>query len=148
MSESWAGESIDIIEPWIWKTISEDPQLLELVGGIDHISGTLSNEELPLPYVTMLYQSSRDITTNQGHVIAIEALYMVKSVDATGSWDDLTPIASRVSELLYHPGETITVENGSLTCTRERIIQYPEKLEGVQYRHLGAIWRIRASRDN
>ena len=142
-----AAETVDIIEPWLWSVISGDTTVLSLLGGLDHISGTLALNELPLPYVTFLMQSTRDVQGNTGTIISTDNLYQVKAVGATGSWDDLIPIAARLKGLLHRPGQVITVAGGSLSCVREQVIQYAEITEGVQYRHLGASWRIRASLD-
>lgn len=147
MSVFDASETVDLIEPWLYGTMAGDASLLTLLGGIEHLSGTLSPDELPLPYVTMILQSTRDIQNHVGEIISTESLYEVKAVAATSTWDDIIPIASRLKELLHRPREVIAVPGGSMTCIRERVIQYAENTEGVQYRHLGASWRIRASRD-
>lgn len=139
-------ETIDLVEPWIYSRL-QDSTLLTLIGGLDHISGTLSVDELPSPYVTFLMQSSRDIQGNAGQIISTDNLYMVKAVAATASWNDVAAIASRLTTLFHLPYTVVNVTGGSLTSTRENIIQYPEITEGVQYRHLGAVYRIRASRD-
>lgn len=139
-------ETIDLIEPWIYGQL-QDSALLTLIGGVGHISGTLSVDELPSPYVTFLMQSSRDIQGNAGQIISTDNLYMIKAVAATASWDDVAPIATILTSLFHLPNTVINVTGGSMTSTRENIIQYPEITEGVQYRHLGAVYRIRASRD-
>jgi hypothetical protein len=71
----------------------------------------------------------------------------VKAVAQTATWNDVESIAERIDTLLQQPHTVITRARGSLTCIRESIISYPEVNDGVQYRHLGAIWRIRASAD-
>jgi PKD repeat protein len=139
-------ETIDLVEPWIYGQLMDD-DLLTLLGGVDHVSGTLSVEELPTPYVTFLMQSTRDVQGNAGQIISTDNLYIVKAVAATASWDDVVPIAAILTGLFHLPNRVVNVTGGSLTSTRENIIQYPEITEGVQYRHLGAVYRIRASRD-
>lgn len=139
-------ETVEIADTWLYNTLSTDGPLAALVG--DRISGTLSGNVLPTPYVTFLCESSVDVTGNAGARISTDNLYAVKAVAQTASWDDVLPIAKRLSTLLHRPGQVMQVTGkGSLTCTRERMIQYPEVDEGVQYRHLGAIYRIRASAD-
>jgi hypothetical protein len=139
-------ETIDLVEPWIYGQLMDD-DLLMLLGGVDHVSGTLAVAELPTPYVTFLMQSSRDIQGNAGQIISTDNLYVVKVVGATASWDDISPVATILASLFHLPHTVIDVPGGSMTSTRENIIQYPEITEGVQYRHLGAVYRIRASRD-
>lgn len=141
-------ETVDIVEIWLNETLSGDLDLVNLVGGIDNIVGTLAPEVINPPYVAWLCQSAIDKTGNAGQIIAADTLYEVKTVAQTGSWDDVRPIAQRVHELLHRPGEVVTTDIGSLSCVRERIIQYPEVDNGVQYRHLGGIYRIRASLDD
>jgi len=141
-----SAETLDLVEPWIYSQLT-DAALLTLLGGLDHISGTLSLDDLPLPYVHFSMNSTADVQGNSGLIISTDNVYLIKVVGATGSWDDLIPAASRIKQLFHRPGEVIDVDGGSLSCIRERIIQYPEITEGVQYRHLGAMWRIRASRD-
>jgi hypothetical protein len=137
-------ETIDIVETWLWGTLSGDGTLTGMIGA-DNIAGTLAPEALDPPYVAWLCQSEVDITGNAGQIISADALYEVKTVAQTSSWDDVRPVARRVHELLHRPGEVVTTDLGSLSCVRERIIQYPEVDGGVQYRHLGGIYRIRAS---
>lgn len=145
-----AGETVDLIEPWIYASLLADENgsdgVVDLVG-VNSISGTLSVGDLEPPYVTFLNQDSRDITGNAGLIISTSNLYAIKAVARTGSWDDVRPIAARIKALFHLPGRVVTLAEGSLTSTREILINYAEVTEGVQYRHLGAVFRIRASRD-
>ncbi len=146
MSTDWAAETVDLIDPWIYGTLIGDSDLVDLVG-LDSISGTLSVGTLNPPYVTYMNQTSRDVTGNAGVIISTTNLYMIKAVARTGSWDDVKPIAARIFALFHRPNTEIDVPGGSLTSHRENIIQYAEVTDGVQHRHLGAVFRIRASRN-
>lgn len=139
-----AIETVEIVEPWLYAKMTGDSALVSLVT-LDGISGTLSVETLPLPYATFLNQSTRDIGVVDGGRITTDNLYMIKAVAKTGSWSDVLPIARRINALFDLPGQVITLSNGSLSCYKERTVQYPEVDEGLQYRHLGGIFRIRAS---
>lgn len=139
-------ETVGIIETWLWDTLSADATLMGLVD--NSLSGTLSSEALTVPYVTFLMQSSRDVVGNAGQRISTDNLYVVKGVTQSGSWDDGEAIAERIDALLHRPSAVMTSGSGSLTCIREQIVQYPEVQDGIQYRHLGGIFRIRASADN
>lgn len=138
-------ETVEIAEKWLYATLSADATLAGLVG--DRISGTLSPELLPTPYVTFLLQSPRDIIGVGGVRISTDNLYIVKGVAQTSTWDDLTSIANRIDYLIHRPGSTMIQGTGSLTCIREMVHQMAEVDEGLQYRHLGGIYRIRASAD-
>lgn len=145
MSDS--TETLDIVEPWIDALLTADSALLALVGGISHISGTLRVGELKPPYVNYTMESSRDVSGNAGQIISTSNLYAIKGVAASGSWNEVKAIQARLHALFHRPGQVITTATGSMTSNREMIIQYAEITEGVQYRHLGAVYRIRASRD-
>jgi hypothetical protein len=135
----------EVIEPWLYQVLSTDAELISLVG--DRVSGTLSGELLGTPYVTFLLQDHGDVQGVGGEEIMGDCLYMVKAVDRAGGWDTVNPIVRRIHALLHRPHTNVSLSNGSLTTIRERIIQYPEVQEGVQYRHLGGIYRIQASHD-
>lgn len=139
-------ETIDIIEPWLYATLSDDPELAGLVG--DRVSGTLSSVPLKPPYVTFSLQDPLDVIGIGGVRISTDNLYVVKAVGQTGSWADVRPIASRIDYLLHRPTATMTSGAGSLTCVREKTAQMVEVDDGLQYRHLGGIYRIRASADD
>lgn len=138
-------ETVSIVEPWLYATLSEDPVLAGLVG--DRIAGTLSTVTLTPPYVTFLLQSPLDIGGVGGVRIATENLYVVKAVTQSSSWDEVIPIAERIDYLIHRPGSVMTEARGSLSCIRDRPFQQPEVDGGLQYRHLGGIYRIRASAD-
>jgi hypothetical protein len=137
--------TVGVIEPWLYDLLSTDSEIVDLVG--ESVSGTLSGELLATPYVTFLLQDHGDIQGVGGIEIMGDCLYMVKAVDRASGWDTVGPIAARIHALLHRPHTNITIPNGSLTTIRERIIQYPEVNEGIQFRHLGGIYRIQASHD-
>jgi len=139
-------ETTGIVEPWLWATLTEDEVLSALVAG--HFSATLSPDPLPDPYLTFLMQSTRDVVGMSGDTISTDNLYIVKAVARSSSWDEVEAIFSRAHALIHRPNAVMQSGSGSLTCVREQIVQYPEIDAGVQYRHLGGIYRIRASADD
>jgi hypothetical protein len=142
-------ETVGLVEPWIYAKLIADENgstgVADLID-VDSISGTLSAVPLTPPYVTFLMNSTTDIITGAGGArISVESLYVIKAVAAGGSWDDVVALAERIDALFHLPNTVVTLSGGSLSSIRERVISYPEVDEGVQYRHLGGIFRIRAS---
>lgn len=135
-------ETVDLVEPWLYATLSGDSTLAGLVAAV---SGTLSATPLPLPFVSFAMQSSLDVTGFSGDRISTDDLYQVKATGLGSSWDEVRPIARRIDALLHRPNMVVGVAGGSLSCIRERTLQYPEVSDGLEYRHLGGIYRIRAS---
>ncbi len=133
-------ETVDIIDPWLYATLSGDPQLAALVG--QNIGGPLLVGTVAPPYVTWSEPSVRDVTAHDGGRIWVDTIYTVKGVAASASWDDVSPIARRLDALLH--GVEADTAAGHISSRREAIVQYGEQSEGQQYRHLGGRFRIRA----
>lgn len=138
-------ETLEVVEPWLYGVLSGDAELVGMVGA-DNIVGTLSVGEVPGRYVVFSHSSNRDILGTGAVRTEVDCIYAVKAVALGASWDPVLPIAKRLDALLSTANRgTVTTAAGALTCTRESTVQYPEVVEGAQYRHLGALWRIRAN---
>lgn len=157
-------ETIQIVDPWLYKTLAEDAELAELLDDRLGYDLGFSFPEIPdsdvgwgdLPdlgpdgqirdYLTWTMASTRDIPTANGERIMVSAYYTVKAVTMRSSYDSLVPIATRVDELLHRA--FVDTPTGSLSCTRERIVQYVELPSSLlatrsgQFRHLGATYRF------
>lgn len=140
---SSGAETVDIIDPWLWSTLSGDAQLMTAIGGQGSLISTLAKGGVPAPYVVFFCSSPRDIIAVGGIRVEIDALYTVKVVGEGASWTTVKPIFRRIDALLH--GKDVTTVNGSLSCRRESIIQYAEVESATQFRHLGAVFRIRAN---
>lgn len=138
-------ETIDIADAWLYATLSADTQLMDLVDG--RITGTLGAVTLAAPYVHFMLSSTLDVNGVGGARISTDNLYIAKGVSQGSTWDDVSPIARRIDYLIHRPNSVMMQGSGSLSCIRERILQVPEVDGGLQYRHLGGYYRIRASAD-
>ncbi len=133
-------EPVEIIDPWLWKTLSTDPTIVSLVA--QRISNGAALGPSQTPFITWEMNSSIDRTNSSGQTIFSNSLFVVKAVGQGGSYRPVLPIAKRINELLA--GKDVTTENGTLQCRRDRVIRYVELDDNVQYRHLGGIYRIYA----
>lgn len=137
-------ETVDIIDPWLWATLSADTTLLALLGSKDNrsIISTLAVSGVPAPYVAFFCSSPRDITVVGGERVDVEAVYTVKAVGEGASWTSVKAIARRLDALLHQ--KDVDTPNGRISCRRDFIIQYAEIVSGTQFRHLGGTFRVRA----
>lgn len=132
-------ETADVIEPWLWATLTSDPQLTALVGG--NIINAAADQGDP-PYVVFNLVSARDVRGVGTTRVQVDCIYQVKAVVAGSSFDAAAAIARRVFVLLETP-QTVSTPAGALTCTREQIVQFPDTQDGAQYRHVGGLFRLR-----
>lgn len=130
-------ETVDIIEPWLYSTLSGDATLNSLV---TNVVGAITPDIQEGFYVTFALSSPRDIRGIGTGRVMVDTIYIVKVIGATTSQDELAPAARRVTELI--DGKNVTTASGSLTCARRSIISYPEVIQGVPYLHLGGLFNI------
>lgn len=135
-------EPIKVIEPWLYKVLSGDTVIAAAVN--DRVVNTLAAAGVDSPYVFFDQATTRDRRLSTGVRIWNESIYQVKLVMATASWVPMLPIAERIDLLLDRPNEVIETEHGVLECVRERTVEYPEMVQGIQYRHLGGQYKIKA----
>jgi len=140
-------ETVELIEPWLYATLHGDTALSTLVDG--RVTSTLNplSEGVTVPFVYFGFASHRDVTNNAGLTLDNEAFYNIKGVSVGNTYTGTAlAIAKRINELVQGQNVTLT-PFGSLTCARQQIIQYPEVIAGVEYRHLGGLYKIRCSKD-
>lgn len=135
-------ESLEVIEPFIYKALVGDPYLASRVN--DRVINTLAAGGVDEPYVLFAQANIRDRRMVSGVRLWVDATYDVKAVTQTASWKLLQPLAERFDALFDRRGAVIETDGGVLECWRERLISYPEMVQGVQYRHLGAQYHFRA----
>jgi hypothetical protein len=139
---SVAVEAADLIEPWIYATLSADAGLAAEVG--EDIFGSLTPDEPNSVYVTFALMSLRDVRgVGPDSKLSVDSIYLVKAVAPASGQDAVAPAARRISLLL--DGAEIDTPDGHITCTRETTISYSEVTDGQPFVHLGFTFRIRAN---
>lgn len=136
-------ESYDIVDPWIYGTLSTDTFIVSKVG--TKINSGLDGSGTTVPYITWDSISTRSIRGIGGVLLDTDGIYNIKAVTQSGSYADSAAIAARIRELLDEKNVTRTIPiPASLDCFWEMEIRYAEVAEGVPYRHFGGTYRIRA----
>lgn len=135
-------EPVEIIDPWLYTTLANDPEIRSQVAGRIAADGAFG--PTGTPFITWTMNSSRDIQQAQGSTLWNESLYLVKVVGQGGSYVPITPIAKRINTPLDMVTNAPGPNGGFITIRRDRLVRMPEVDDNVQYRHLGAIWRITA----
>lgn len=144
-------ESAELIEPWLYSTLTNDEELAEAIPA-GNVYGALTPDEIFGVYVTFALLSLIDVRGVGTNRIMVEAIYMVKAVAQTTSQDDLLPAARRIDALLH--GAHFDAEGGGhIDCVRETVISRAQVISdagqvrggGQSFWHLGATFRIWAS---
>lgn len=134
-------ETVQVVDRWLYETLSGDSELAGMVGG--RIVGTLSQGAVATPYVVYFLSSSRDVYTVPTIRVDTDSRYTVKAVGTGATWSQVARIAAHLDALLH--GAQATTSYGTVACVRDTVIQYAEVDGGTQYRHLGAVFRVRAN---
>ena len=154
-------ETLDIVDKWLYELIAADPLIRGVVGNRFGtqlgLADSSTNVDIDTsgyapPYLVWNMDSSRDITGNNGERIYVSALYTVKIVSMSSSWNESREAANHLDSLLHRA--FVSTDEGDLSCVRERIRQYVELPSSLlatrsgQFRHLGGTYRFQInSRD-
>jgi len=126
---------------WIYDTLSADSTLTGLVS--TRIYDGLAPQGAAFPFVVFNHQGGSDLRGVGSERVFNNSLYQVKAVTKGGSFSSGATIADRIDALLQAASGT-TSDGVILGCVREQAIMLIEQQSGVEYRHVGGIYRIYA----
>jgi hypothetical protein len=128
---------------WVYATLSTDPELQALLGGADAPNrikeGTYSGAApLWIVYTILPPVDVKGVGMVQ---IASNVQFQVKVVGTGQSYTPLIPVYQRVHELLEARLAQEPVQGG-IVLTSERVsgVMFPERANGIEYRHLGGLY--------
>lgn len=133
-----------IAERFIAERLEGRPALVAAVSGRvhGHAAPQAEDGEPDYPFVLVTLNAvPPDVGAIGGIQIWSVLEYVVRVVDRTNSWEPLVVPASEIDLALDNtagdvPGGTVHA------CTRVRPFLLPEIRNGVQYRHLGGVYRL------
>ncbi|MBI4496313.1 MAG: DUF3168 domain-containing protein [Chloroflexi bacterium] len=130
------------IDAWLYSVLSGDATLVSALGGTK-VYSDLAPQDAALPYVVFGQQAPHDVMGVGTARIMVTNVYQVKVVGQGGSYQPLQAAADQVDALLH--AASGTASGGTvLACVRDAVIRYTETDDGVQYRHVGGLYRITA----
>lgn len=127
-------------DQWLYSTLAADATLTAAVS--TRFYADEAPDKAAFPFVQWNLLSSVDVRGQGPNSIMLNCLYLVKAVGKTRSYGDLLPITKRVRELIDGKGGDTLAGDHIFSCSREEGFRLPEYLNGVSYRHLGAVYRI------
>jgi hypothetical protein len=132
------NESV-VAEQWLVEKLRDDAAVAALVG--QRIYSELAPQGAAMPYIVVQNQASVDVLGVGSQRILTELVFVVRAVGRGASYAGLAPIADAIDAAL-HLASGATANGTVLGCRREEPFRRPEVTSGVQYRHLGGIYRV------
>lgn len=137
-----AGLEASAAEQYLYNTLHGDATLMALIH--DVWPGGSAPQGTAFPFVTFQFMSGIDYAAVGAIRIWSNMLWLVKAVGETANFADLNAIVARIDTLLHRTSGT-PADGTVWSCTREQTINLPESVQGKQYRHSGALYRLYAS---
>lgn len=135
-----------VAEDFIHDRLAADATLMALLPGATADNPRVASPIAPEvwgdgPFVTFQLLDPRDVRGVGTTRIMATALYIVKAVAKTRTWDTVRPVAERIDVLLN--AASGTAAGGSvLHIARESVYQVPETVAADQWRHLGGTYKV------
>lgn len=140
-----ASESL-IADEWLVAILSADATISAAVGA--RIYSEMAPEDAIFPCIIFsMRPTARDVMGVGPNRIMAHLVYSIQAVGQYESYSPLQAIADRIDVLLHGAKGNVASGAGSvLGCVRDGELRYPEVEDGVQYRHLGGLYRIMAQK--
>lgn len=136
-------EGITVLR-WLYTTLTTDQALQDLLGGPQGIQqrvkeGTYTGDA-PIWVVYTLLEPQDVKGVGLTHVMS-RVQFQIKVVGKGASYTPLIPVYQRVHELLEGKTNQEPAQGG-IILTAERVsgVQFPERANGIEYRHLGGLY--------
>lgn len=131
-----AVESHGVAE-WIYSTLGSAQGLVNL-----SIYEDIAPQRATKPYVIFSMQTSEDVNALGPNRAASEQTWLVKVVAQGGTYKAVADYAGSVDAALSGKIGTATAGSVAVRCTRDREVRYTETVDGMVWKHLGAVYRI------
>lgn len=126
------------VDEWLYSLLHGDPEL----AGVP-VAAYVAKQGTAYPRVQFNFQGGSDVVAVGAIRIMLTGLWQVKAIVQAESYASVIPLVDRIDALLH--GKQGQVSDGViLGCKREQPIAYVEESDGLQYRHLGGLYRIEA----
>jgi hypothetical protein len=127
-------------DQWLYQTLASDATLIGLVS--DRFYSDLAPDTAAFPFIQWNLLSSVDVRGQGPFRWFLNCLYLVKAVGKVTGYGSLVPIVRQIGIKIDGKGGNTLAGDMVHSCTREEGYRQPEYLNGVSYRHLGAVYRI------
>jgi hypothetical protein len=144
------ADELTRIDDWIYDTLKADAALTALIGGSStpRIYSDVVPQDATFPCVRFDYTAGRDVRggTLASTRIMVSGLYLIRGIaQQKGYGGTLATIADRIdANFRASSGGPAGSDGVVFSAVREEPFRMQENDNGVQWRHLGGIYRIHA----
>lgn len=141
---------INLASYWLYTTLANDAAITGIVG--TRVYRDVAQQGAQMPCIVFQVQSAEDLNTAGVNRIFTTLTVVVKAIDTTGSYaGNVQTLAARADVLLHSQQASVSmtlpdasVVAGYCWAWRTRPFNLAEVVDGVQYRHLGGVYRVHA----
>lgn len=126
-------------EQWITSKLSGDATITGVVG--NRIYTHLAPDNTTFPYILISYQTSKDVVWVGANRVLTSINYVIRAITMAGSFSGIGNTAARINTVLHAASGTVAA-GVVLGCVRIAPFVMVDPGEGVQYRHLGGIYKL------
>ena len=135
------------ISDWVNDTLAGDAPLQALLGGTPaaaalRIIAGVAPTGTAFPYVNFVVGPEGRIVGAISAEVMARFTISVKAVGKGPSYSPLIPVVQRFHALLAGAVNRVTPLGTVLSVIRVGALQYPERDQGIEYRHLGGLYQI------
>lgn len=142
-------EQVQALE-WARGLLVTDEALADAAGVLladlpEHVHSEVAPADAPEPWIVLATPLE---TTDRAAVGPADRISTVVPLDVRAtrqgrSYDDLAPVARAIYNRLHARTNDALAEGGMMLCAkRTGGIQYPERTDGIDYRHLGHTFQV------
>ena len=129
---------IAAVAEFLYDTLSADA-----VGVANRVYEDLAPRGTATPFVVFQsYLPGRDLMVVGTNRVFVDGLWIVKAVTKGLSYQPLITIADSIDQALHGEQFETKTDGYVLGCVRDQVLRYPELNDGIEWRHLGGIYRI------
>lgn len=133
---------------WVYQTLTLDAELAGYLGGAQAVFQRVWEGVAPAgtgePWIVFTVMEPQDVKGVGMVQVMSRASVMVKVIGKGSSYGPLLPIYKRAHALLEAQSNKAVTDGLVLTSHRVSGVQYPEQVNGTEYRHLGGIYDMYA----
>lgn len=127
------------VDEWLLTTLAASASLTALVS--TRIYGYVAPQNTTGNMVVYNWMGGSDLVAVGGYRALVNGLWQVKAITRSDSFAQAKAIMDLVDSLIHRKTGS-TSDSLVLSCVRESPVQYVEVTNGIQYRHLGGLYRI------